>query len=91
MQNRDLLWVNGPNRQFEAAAEAVVAPTFTRGGRAASASASAVKPYEAFYLMEPDSVPWRSGWLTALLEEVGRGSPPPPLSPEDSGGMFADP
>jgi len=59
MQNRDLLWVNGPNRQFEAASEAVRAPTF--GKRV---------PYEVFYLMEPDSVPWRPNWLDSLVIEI---------------------
>ena len=65
MQNRDLLWVNGPNRQFEKAAEAVMTPNKFRSDA----------PYEALYLMEPDSVPWRHNWLTRILEEMASRRP----------------
>ena len=66
MQNRDLLWVNGPNRQFEKAAEAVMAP---------NKFGNTQKPYEVFYLMEPDSVPWKRHWLTSLLAEMASRRP----------------
>ena len=67
MQNRDLLWVNGPNRQFEAAAQIVQRPKFRPD--------KALEGYEAFYLMEPDSVPWRGDWLTQLVNEISHKAP----------------
>jgi len=71
MQNRDLLWVNGPNRQFEAAAAAVlkppwaVPPSLAGGGPA----------YDLFYLMEPDSIPWRDKWLADFVSEIDASRP----------------
>lgn len=87
MQNRDLLWVNGPNRQFEAAAAAVQNPSSFFRPPSASSSLGAstsgtaggaeklLEAYDSFYLMEPDSVPWRQGWLSSLVDEMQQRRP----------------
>ena len=49
-------WVNGPNRQFEAAFRIVQSGEWGH--------------YDAFYLMESDSIPVKSHWLDQVLHSV---------------------
>jgi hypothetical protein len=55
-QDTNVMWVNGPNRQFERTVRHLQSSTWT--------------DYELMYLMEMDSVPVRSFWLDALLSEI---------------------
>ena len=49
-------WVNGPNRQFEAAFRIIQSGEWGE--------------YDGFYLMEGDSVPIKSHWLDVVLSEI---------------------
>ena len=49
-------WVNGPNRQFEAAFRIIQSGEWG--------------DYDGFYLMEGDSIPIKSHWLDVVLSEV---------------------
>ena len=49
-------WVNGPNRQFEAAFRIIQSGEWGN--------------YDAFYLMEGDSVPVKNYWLDVILGEI---------------------
>ena len=49
-------WVNGPNRQYEAAFRIIQSGEWG--------------DYDAFYLMEGDSVPIKSHWLDVVLSEI---------------------
>ena len=49
-------WVNGPNRQFEAAFRIIQSGEWG--------------DYDGFYLMEGDSVPIKSHWLDVVLSEI---------------------
>lgn len=49
-------WVNGPNRQFEAAFRIIQSGEWG--------------DYDGFYLMEGDSVPVKNYWLDVLLGEI---------------------
>jgi hypothetical protein len=49
-------WVNGPNRQYEAAFRIIQSGEWGE--------------YDGFYLMEGDSVPIKSHWLDVLLSEI---------------------
>jgi hypothetical protein len=55
-QDTNVMWVNGPNRQFERAIRHLQSSPWT--------------DYELMYLMEMDSVPVQSFWLDALLREI---------------------
>jgi hypothetical protein len=59
-QFHNMNWVNGPNRQFERTNEAI---SSTRG------------LYEAWYLMEGDSVPVAPFFLETLMAELKRATP----------------
>jgi hypothetical protein len=52
----NVLWVNGPNRQFERTVRHLQSSPWT--------------DYELLYLMEMDSVPVRSFWLNAKHREI---------------------
>ena len=49
-------WVNGPNRQFEAAFRIIQSGEWG--------------DYDGFYLMEGDSIPVKSHWLDVVLSEI---------------------
>ena len=49
-------WVNGPNRQFEAAFRIIQSGEWGE--------------YDGFYLMEGDSVPIKAHWLDVVLSEI---------------------
>ena len=49
-------WVNGPNRQFEAAVRIIQSGEWGE--------------YDGFYLMEGDSVPVKAHWLDVVLSEI---------------------
>lgn len=49
-------WVNGPNRQFEAAFRIIQSGEWG--------------DYDGFYLMEGDSIPIKSHWLDVVLSEI---------------------
>lgn len=49
-------WVNGPNRQYEAAFRIIQSGEWG--------------DYDGFYLMEGDSVPIKSHWLDVVLSEI---------------------
>ena len=49
-------WVNGPNRQFEAAFRIIQSGEWGE--------------YDGFYLMEGDSVPVKAHWLDVVLSEI---------------------
>lgn len=49
-------WVNGPNRQFEAAFRIIQSGEWGE--------------YDGFYLMEGDSIPIKSYWLDTVLSEI---------------------
>jgi len=54
-------WVNGPNRQFEAAVRIIQSGEWG--------------DYDGFYLMEGDSIPIKSYWLDVLLSEIEANRP----------------
>ncbi|KAL9187722.1 hypothetical protein ACHAXT_006100 [Thalassiosira profunda] len=54
-------WVNGPNRQFEAAVRIIQSGEWG--------------DYDGFYLMEGDSVPIKTHWLDVLLSEIEKYRP----------------
>jgi len=49
-------WVNGPNRQFEAAVRIIQSGEWG--------------VYDGFYLMEGDSIPIKNNWLDVVLSEI---------------------
>jgi hypothetical protein len=55
-QDTNVMWVNGPNRQFERTVRHL--------------QSSPWADYELMYLMEMDSLPVLSFWLDALLREI---------------------
>ena len=54
-------WVNGPNRQFEAAFRIIQSGEWG--------------DYDGFYLMEGDSIPIKANWLDVVLSEVEANRP----------------
>jgi hypothetical protein len=54
-------WVNGPNRQFEAAFRIIQSGEWG--------------DYDGFYLMEGDSIPIKNHWLDVVLSEVEENRP----------------
>jgi hypothetical protein len=68
VQNRDLGWVNGPNRQFEAITHLVQSPHFRKDENASVG-------YGSFFLIEPDTTPWHHGWLMNLVDEIKANAP----------------
>ena len=54
-------WVNGPNRQYEAAFRIIQSGEWG--------------DYDGFYLMEGDSVPIKSHWLDVVLSEIEANRP----------------
>jgi len=56
-------WVNGPNRQFEAAFRIIQSGEWSQG------------EYDGFYLMEGDSVPVKNYWLDVILGEINSNRP----------------
>ncbi|MDB9786568.1 hypothetical protein OAB57_00535 [Bacteriovoracaceae bacterium] len=60
-QSFNLNWVNGPNQQFRDVANEMIERNWG--------------DYEAFYLMEPDSIPIRSFWLDKIRHEMEEKKP----------------
>jgi hypothetical protein len=54
-------WVNGPNRQFEAAFRIIQSGEWG--------------DYDGFYLMEGDSIPIKNNWLDVVLSEIESNRP----------------
>jgi hypothetical protein len=54
-------WVNGPNRQFEAAFRIIQSGEWG--------------DYDGFYLMEGDSIPIKNNWLDVVLSEIEANRP----------------
>ena len=54
-------WVNGPNRQYEAAFRIIQSGEWGE--------------YDGFYLMEGDSVPIKAHWLDVVLSEIEKNRP----------------
>ncbi len=54
-------WVNGPNRQYEAASRIILSEEWGE--------------YDGFYLIEGDSVPIKAHWLDIVMSEIEKNRP----------------
>ncbi len=55
-QNANVMWVNGPNRQFERTIRIL--------------QSSQYNPHDLMFLMEMDSVPVQPYWLDTMIDEI---------------------